>query len=69
MFLAHLVGAETICLLVGLDREAVVQQEAMIAFLPVAVIHLRPPPDAVQRGDREAPPLVIVRPLRLSWTA
>ena len=61
----HLVRAKPISLLVGLNREAIVEQKTVIALLPVAVVDLRSSLDTVQSSDRERPALVVVRPFRL----
>lgn len=61
----YLIGAKPVSLLVRLNREAVVQQEPVVALLAIAVVHLGPSFDSVQRRDCERPALVVVRPFRL----
>lgn len=66
---AHLVRAKAVRLLVSLYSKPVVEQEAVVTFLAVAVVNLRPAPDSVQRRDRETAPVVVVGPLRFSRAA
>ena len=61
----YLVGAKPVSLLVGLNREAVVEQEPVVALLAIAVVHLSPPANGVQRRDRERSALIVVSPLSL----
>mmetsp|Transcript_38052 Transcript_38052/g.68546 ORF Transcript_38052/g.68546 Transcript_38052/m.68546 type:complete len:240 (-) Transcript_38052:929-1648(-) len=61
----NLIRTKPINLHILLHAKSIIQQEAMIALLPIRIIHLRPPPNTLQSSNRKTLRLLAKRPLGL----